>query len=267
MEGFDLHIHSTASDGLWNPKQIIDYAIEKGLSGIAITDHDTVANLAEAAEYAKKRDFPFIPGIEISSETGGKDVHILGYWVNYNDAGLIANLEKFQAFRRERCLKIVNILAQLNMPLNAEKILAEGGSSIGRPHIAKAMIEAGFVATIGDAFQKWLGKGLPAYVPRKKYSPAVAIKIIRKAGGAPVIAHPGKGLLYGILRCLVRRGLAGIEVFHPDHSAKMEKQCAELALFYGLAATGGSDYHGNPKRPIGFRTTSLAQLELLARLR
>lgn len=267
MAGLDMHVHSTASDGLWEPEQIITYAREHNLDGIAITDHDTVANLSKGSEYAKSLHFPFIPGVEISAEINGRDVHILGYWIDYTEKDLIEELEKFQTFRHERCWEIVDRLAKYGIILDAQSILAESGASTGRPHIAKAMVEAGYVENMREAFQKWLSRGLPAYVPRKKYCPFKAIETIRRAGGAPVVAHPGIGVPDNLLVQLARKGLAGVEAYHPDHNRRAEQKYLQFARLYRIAATGGSDYHGNPERPIGFKTTSLRQLELLARLK
>ncbi len=267
MAGFDMHIHSTASDGQWGAEQIIDYAREIGLDGIALTDHDTVAALEAGQKYALSHRFPFIPGIEISAEWGSRDVHILGYWVDFNQKELLEELEIFQNSRRNRCLAIVDRLKSLGMPLDGEAILLKSGSSTGRPHIAKAMTDAGYVDSMREAFQNWLGRGMPAYVARRKFCPFKAVETIRKSGGAPVLAHPGVGVPDNLLEQLARRGLAGVEVYHPEHNRRMEQKYLQFARFYRIAALGGSDFHGNAERPIGFKTTTLYQLELLARLR
>lgn len=267
MSGFDMHIHTNASDGKLNPAEIIDFARNSALDGIAITDHDTVANLEAAVAYAAEVDYPLIPGIEISAEWGNRDIHILGYWVDYKQEEFLAELALFQNARRDRCLAIVDRLQTLGMPLDGEAIVDGSGSSTGRPHIAKAMVEAGYAITMREAFQKWLNRGMPAYIARRKYCPFKAIEVIRKAGGAPVLAHPGVGVPDPLADQLARRGLAGIEVYHPDHTRRMEQKYLKFARFYRIAATGGSDFHGNRERPIGYKTTSLQQLELLARLR
>lgn len=267
MPGFDMHIHSTASDGVWSPAEIINYAQSIGLDGVAITDHDTVAGLDAAFAAGAAADFPVIGGVEISTEYNNRDIHILGYWLDYKNTDFLTRLAEMQDGRVKRCLDMADRLHTLGMPLDVEKIMAQNNGSVGRPHLARAMVEAGYVGTVREAFQKWLGRGMPAYMPRPKMRPSEAVDIIRLAGGAPVVAHPGQSVPDVILDKLIRYGIAGIEVYHPDHNRRMEQKYLMLARRFRLAFTGGSDFHGNMERPIGFKTTPLAQVERLASLR
>ncbi len=265
MPGFDMHIHTKASDGLLDIAQIVSKAKEKDLDGIAITDHDTIAALDEAAKIKEETHFPIIPGIELSAEWGNFNVHILGYWIDWKKSFLAERLDILQQARRERCYHIVELLEKHDMPLDADKIIAVSGSSIGRPHIAAAMLEKGYVKSSKESFSKWIGRGMPAYVPRLKLSPFEAIEMIREANGVAVLAHPGVGVPEKLIPELVIEGLSGIEVHHPDHNYQAETKFYQIARHYCLAALGGSDFHGHPSRVIGCRFTSLDQVELLAR--
>ncbi|MBQ1501998.1 MAG: PHP domain-containing protein [Firmicutes bacterium] len=266
MPGFDMHVHSTASDGAHSPAELVRMAKETELLGMALTDHDTAAGYAEAAAEAEKLDFTVIPGIELSSEHNEKDVHILGYWISPEAIDNDEKLVHMRKTRFARCYDMVSRLNRLGMELDADRILAEAENcgSPGRPLIAKAMIEAGYVRTVKEAFVKWLGRGKPGYVPREKLEPLDAIKIIRKAGGIAVLAHPGAGVPDAIIPLLVKGGLGGIEVFHPEHNPAAEKKYQQIAASWHLPMTGGSDFHVEGTRRLGGWTTSLRQLSLLA---
>ncbi len=265
--GFDMHIHSTASDGLWTPRQIVEYGLNSPLDGLAITDHDTVAGLAAGREAAAALHFPFIAGIEISAEWQDKDVHILGYWLDDQNPVLREKLASLQNARRSRCLAMADKLAEMGIYVDGEEIIAQAGPSVGRPHLAKALVEKGYAHTIKETFVRWLGKGMPAYVPRMKITPFEAIEMIRNAQGVPVLAHPGVGVPDPLAEKLAASGLGGIEVYHPEHDRRAEQHYLRMARFYRLAAMGGSDFHGSRERGIGSKTTLLNQLELLARHR
>ncbi|MGI5892516.1 MAG: PHP domain-containing protein [Bacillota bacterium] len=264
MPGFDMHIHTPASDGLCPIEKIIELAQAAGLDGIAITDHDTVFGLAEAQKIAKTMSFPLIPGIELSADWEGIDVHILGYWIDYDQSWLIQRLELLQEDRLDRCYRIARKLAALKMPIDAAAIIKSAGASVGRPHIAKAMVQKGYVTTEKEAFRKWLGKGMQAYVPRVKFSPFEALDMIQRAGGAAVLAHPATGVPDSLVGPLAHMGLAGIEVYHPEHNHVAENKYLRFARYFRLAILGGSDFHGRPDRQIGCKTTALMQLERLA---
>lgn len=269
MPGFDMHIHSTASDGQLDVVEVIDLARTKDVAGIAITDHDTVEGLPRALAYAKSLDFPLIPGIELSTEYENRDVHILGYWIDVEKIQVSGRLQEIGQARQERCRQIVRRLAALGMELDADAIIAaaKDGKSLGRPHVALAMVEANYVATLKEAFNKWLGRGMPAYVARPKFTPREAIALVQAADGVAVLAHPGISVPDYMLQPLIRLGLGGIEVYHSEHNKRAEQKYLQIARRYRLAAMGGSDFHLPGVRDIGSRTTSIGQLERLAEAR
>lgn len=267
MAGFDTHVHSTASDGAFTPAELVVMARDRGLLGFSLTDHDTVGGLAEAAEAARELDYPFIPGIEISADYRDHDVHILGYWLDSGKLLATGRLQQLGRSRVSRIYEMVRRLRLLGMELDADAIIAAAGASPGRPHVAQAMIEAGYVATLKEAFSKWLSRGMPAYVPREKITPFEAIALVREVGGVAAIAHPGCGVPDQLLPALIRAGVGGIEVYHPEHNAAAEQKYARIALLNKLAALGGSDFHAYGIRELGSRVTTVGQLGKLASFR
>lgn len=266
MAGFDMHIHSTASDGAFSPTQLVNMAKERGLLGLALTDHDTVAGLEEATAKAAELDIVFIPGVELSAESADRDVHILGYWLDAELLLATKRLQKLAEARLRRGGEIVRRLKLLGMDLDLEAIVAAAGQgSLGRPHIAQAMVEAGYVTSLREAFSKWLGRGLPAYVPREKLTPVEAVQLIREAKGVPVIAHPATGVPDALIPLLVREGVGGMEVYHPEHNAAAEQKYGRIARNLRIAMMGGSDFHVPGMREIGCRITTVGQLEILSR--
>ncbi|MDO4733105.1 MAG: PHP domain-containing protein [Bacillota bacterium] len=269
MFGFDTHIHSSASDGAFSPGRLVEMIKEKGLPGLSITDHDTVDGYAEAKKRAAELDVSFIPGIELSTELGERDVHVLGYWVDGEQLMATGRLQRLHQSRRQRIQEIVRKLNQLGMELNAEDIFsaAPAQRSLGRPHVAQAMITAGYVSNIREAFTKWLGRGKPAFVPREKMSPSEALSLIRQCGGVAALAHPGTGVPDSLIPALQQEGLGGIEVFHPEHNRMAEQKYLQIARKMKLAALGGSDFHVPGIRELGCRVSSISQLEILSRYR
>ncbi|MBR5429857.1 MAG: PHP domain-containing protein [Firmicutes bacterium] len=264
MAGFDTHVHSTASDGALSPRELVELARERQLLGLAVTDHDTVDGLAEAMAAGEELDVTVLPGIELSAEHNEQDVHVLGYWIDREKLLATGRLQQLSEARTGRIREIVRRLSLLGFELDAEAILSAAGTSPGRPHVAAAMVEAGYVTTVGEAFAKWLGRGLPAFVPRAKLTPFEAVELIRTAGGVAALAHPGCGVPDQLIPMLVRAGIGGIEVYHPDHNRAAEKKYAALARRYGLAALGGSDFHVPGLRELGCRVTTVGQLGKLA---
>jgi predicted metal-dependent phosphoesterase TrpH len=243
----DLHVHSTASDGRLTPAEVIREAAEKGMSYIALADHDTVDGIAAARKATKA--FPglsVIPGIEISTDIPQGEVHILGYFIDYTDAELLAKLEDFKNSRLRRAEKMVAKLADLGVPVEWQRVLELAGSStIGRPHIAQAMLEKGHIPSFKDAFDEYLGHGKPAYVEREKMLPAEAVGIIVKARGLPVLAHPlTTEDPEGLIAELKSAGLVGLEAYYNGYSDEEVEGLLALAQKHGLIATGGSDFHG-----------------------
>ncbi len=247
MGRVDLHIHSTASDGRLTPAEVIREAAEKGLAYIALTDHDNVDGIAAARTAAQR--FPnltVIPGIEISTDIPQGEVHILGYFIDYTDPEFLAKLEEFKSSRLRRAEQMVAKLENLGVHIEWRRVLELAGTStIGRPHIAQAMMEKDCVPSFKDAFDEYLGHGKPAYVEREKMLPAEAVAIIIKAKGLAVLAHPLTTTdPEGLVSELKPAGLVGMEVFYKDYTPEEVGKLAELARRYNLIATGGTDFHG-----------------------
>jgi predicted metal-dependent phosphoesterase TrpH len=243
----DLHIHTTASDGKFSPQEIVEKAARLGLTTIAITDHDTVDGIVPALEAA--RVFPqleVIPGIEISTFAPGNEVHVLGYFIDFNDPKLKTTLADSRNSRQERAKAIIAKLNNLNVNINWQQVQKIAGSgTVGRPHIAQAMLNKGYIKTFKEAFTKYIGLGGPAYVERHKIIPAEAVTIIKEADGLPVLAHPFTiKEPEGMIAELKSAGLVGIEVYYNDYNEEERNILAKLASKYNLIATGGSDYHG-----------------------
>lgn len=248
----DLHLHTTASDGQLTPGELVAFACGVRLDIIAITDHDTTDGIVEA-QAAAGSSLTVLPGIELSAEENGLDVHMLGYLIDVQDAAFQARLAAFRDDRVSRAHRIVERLAELNVPVEWERVQAiAGAGSIGRPHIARAMIEAGHVATIADAFDRYLRTGGPAYVSRQRLSPEEAVDMIHRAGGVAVIAHPGLVRDYlAIVERLVPAGLDGLEIYHPKNTMNIRDNLRGLAARYDLIVTGGSDFHRRESDSIG----------------
>ncbi len=244
MGGIDLHIHTSASDGVYTPSEVVRAAAARELRAIAITDHDTTAGIDEALEEAQGTTLHVIPGIELSAEWGLEETHILGYYLDYHNEALQRKLEILRDARRDRARRMVERLAGLDMPLRWQRVIdiAGNSSAFGRPHIAQALREKGYVASINEAFERYIGLGGPAYVSRYKLTPVEAIEIITSAGGLPVLAHP-RGQA-PILRGLVEAGLVGLEAYYPNYSMEDSERLARLAQNYNLIPTGGTDFHG-----------------------
>lgn len=243
----DLHIHTIYSDGLLKPKQVVEKAFGLGLKVIAITDHDTVDGVLPAINEAKKYPgLEIIPGIELSTDLNGEEIHILGYYLDYNDSYLRTKLMSFQKNRRKRVERIILKLKNMGIDISIEDIKSQG-SSLGRPHVALALMEKGHANSIREAFENYLSTGKPAYVPKEKLTPFSAISLIKQNKGIPVIAHPGLLENQGVINELINYGIMGIEVKHKDHSQAQIAYYIKLALDNNLLLTGGSDTHGeNP---------------------
>lgn len=247
MSRADLHVHTSASDGRFSPSEIIHKAAELGISVIAISDHDTVDGVAPALEAAKA--FPelmVIPAVEISTYAPSGEVHVLGYFVDYTNTELLDTLERFKHSRRERAQKMINRLAGLGIHIDWQRVQElAGGESIGRPHIAQAMLEKGYISSLLEAFEKYIGEGKPAYLPRDKVTPAQAVKLILQASGLPVLAHPlTVHNMESLLAELKSAGLVGLEVYYDNYNSEEIHLLTNLANKYNLILTGGSDYHG-----------------------
>ncbi len=250
----DLHLHTTASDGVLTPSEIVRYAKSRGLQAIAITDHDTIEGCEEGLSEGEKLDFEVIPGIEISAEHSPGSMHILGFFLDIHHSLLNERLEYLQKARAERNPKIIGKLNQLGLHITYEEVLkASGGGQVGRPHFANVLIEKKYVRSFQEAFERFLKKGAPAYVDKMRFTSKEALHFINEAKGVAVLAHPntlgmdGYSDLEKIILRLVNEGLKGIEVYYPEHSASEIGQYKALAERFGLLSTGGTDYHGMEK--------------------
>jgi predicted metal-dependent phosphoesterase TrpH len=245
----ELHAHTHFSDGALSPESLVELAVERGLIALAVTDHDSVEGIAPAVAAARAR-LEVIPGIEVSSTLEGQDVHILGYFVDAGSPALGERLERFRGERRDRARAILDRLAALGVPVPAEEVFATAGPGVvGRPHIAQALVRAGHVPSLEVAFQRLLGRRGSAYVPRPAFASTDAVGMIRDAGGVAVLAHPGP-LARTAVESLLAAGLAGVEVWHPQHGPAAQRHWHQVASELGLVASGGSDFHG-PQRGAG----------------
>jgi predicted metal-dependent phosphoesterase TrpH len=249
MAKADFHNHSTASDGKLTPTQLIDLAASRGVKIFALTDHDSTEGIAEAgAAAAKHEGFFLIPGVELSTDIEGDEVHMLGYFTYemLENADLQAELARFRAGRFERGRQMVDKLNALGKPISWERVLEiAGDASVGRPHVAQALVEAGHVATIPEAFDLYIGRNGPAYAEREKMTPLQAIETLHKYAAPAVFAHPSFTKSFDdVVPELVEAGLAGMEVYYKDYDPETVQTLAAKAARYGLLPLGGSDFHG-----------------------
>ncbi len=247
MAGVDLHIHTTASDGRFSPAEIVCKSAEGGLTVIAISDHDTVDGIIPAIEAAEA--FPqleVIPCVEISTDVPDGEVHVLGYFIDYTDSELQTKLERMRNSRRQRAERMVAKLRNFGLEVEWDRVQEiSGGSALGRPHIARAMLEKGYIASIREAFDRYISRGGPAYVEREKMTPVEAVELILQSNGLPVLAHP---LTIPNPEKMViemkRAGLVGIEAYYGAYTAEEVNRLVRIAKRHSLIASGGSDYHG-----------------------
>lgn len=243
---YDLHLHSTASDGRLSPEQVVDMAAVKGLEVIALTDHDSVSGVdAAIAHAAAYPHLQVIPGVEINTDLASGELHVLGYFIDHHDREFTDSLEKIREARVGRAMKMVEKLRNLGLPLDWQRVqnLAKG-ESICRPHIAQAMLEKGYIRTEREAFESYIGRNGPAYVEREKVQPVDAVVMIKKARGIPVLAHPAEiQQLDKLLIELIAVGLTGLETYYGNYNAGAIQRLEAVAAQYKLITTGGSDYH------------------------
>lgn len=241
----DLHLHTTASDGTWSPEGLVRAAAEAGLAAIAVTDHDTTAAVRAAQGAGQRLGVEVLAGVELSLRADGQEVHVLGYGVDPDDPALADRLAVLRTRRAERTAAILSLLAEHDRPLEPARVQAIAGrGSIGRPHVARAMVERGYVGSISEAFDRWLAEGRPAFVARAAVPPADGMAWIREAGGVSVLAHPGLLKDDRIIPELAALGLVGLEAYHPSHPPEDVIHYLRQAEEHGLLVTGGSDCHG-----------------------
>ena len=261
----DLHLHTTASDGRCTPRELVTRSAAAGVTVLAVTDHDTTDGVDEAVAAASPLGIVVVPGIEITAVENGRDVHMLGYFFDQHDGELGAFLTEQRATRVSRLGEIAARLAALGMPVDVGPVLVEAqrhtSKSLGRPLLARAMISAGYVADIREAFDKWLSPGCPAFVERTGASPEAVIAIVHRAGGLISLAHPGRTGIDSRIGALGEAGLDAIEVYHSDHDPAATTRYLGVARDMDLLVTGGSDFHGDPKHGLEPGTATLPERE------
>ena len=260
----DLHLHTTASDGLLPPAALVARAAQAGLRTISITDHDTCAGLAEAQTVTRQHGVRLVPGVEITAIEDGRDVHLLAYFVDPMNLSLLEFLDSQRVNRERRAYEIGERLASLGLEIDVAPIIASkggaGGPTVGRPQLADALVRAGHAVDRDDAFARLLGVGRPAYVPRSGPRPEEVIAVVRSAGGIVSMAHPGLTAMDHLIPRLAAAGVQALEARHSDHDSRTEQRYRELAAQAGLAVSAGSDFHGD----IGRRATTLGWVTLSA---
>ena len=270
----DLHLHTTASDGSLPPSELIARVVELNLEVIAITDHDSVEGIPAAVEVS--RNYPqltLIPGVEISTDIPNNEIHVLGYFMDCSDRKLNDELSRLRISRQTRAEKMAQKLKTLGLPIDYERVLElAGDGSVGRPHIAKVMLENGYISEFREAFDNYIGRNGPAYVEREKMLPEEAVALVANAGGLPVLAHPADiDGIEELLPLYIENGLIGLETYYHWYNQQTIKRLANLADKYNLITTGGSDYHndngdaGGPLGSVSIPRKSIEKLLSLAR--
>jgi len=244
---FDLHLHSTASDGRLSPEDVVRTAAKLGLAVISITDHDSVDGIAPALKVAENHPpLRVIPGVECSTDVPRGEVHVLGYFIDYTNPELVIKLAAFRNSRKVRAQKMIDKLAAMGVSIEWNRVEdIAGAGSVGRPHIAQAMLEKGYVPSLKEAFNRYIGREAPAYVEREKMTPEEVVQLITRVGGLAVLAHPADvDDLEHLIPRLQRVGLVGMEVYYNNYPLRTTQYLASLAHKHALVATGGSDFHG-----------------------
>ncbi|MCM8813959.1 MAG: PHP domain-containing protein [Candidatus Omnitrophica bacterium] len=249
VRSIDLHVHTDYSDGTLSPAQVVEYSIAQGLAAIAITDHDSVEAIPPALAAAVGRSVEVIPGIELSADDQGREIHILGLLIEWRSPLLQERLAALRAARRARILEMISRLNRRGIALNADDVLqlSSGDASLGRLHVARALCCRGIVGSIPEAFTRFIGSKGPCYVPHAAFSAQEAIALVRAVDGIPVLAHPGISLCDELISQMVVDGLRGIEIMHSEHSVQAQLRYTDIARAQGLLFSGGSDCHGTGK--------------------
>ncbi len=264
----DLHLHTHFSDGTDAPQHVVELAKQAGLSIIAITDHDNTEALPLAAPAAKRHGIELIAGIEMSASAEGEEVHVLGFLIEVDTPALQQHLTAQQARRVERVREMVKRLTRAGVTIDAEEVLAVAGQgTVGRPHVAQVLLKHGYISTLSEAFSRYIGPKNPGFVPGSPLQPSRIIRVIRAAGGVPVLAHPVYLKRDDLIEQFVKDGLAGLEVYHSGHEPDIVRRYERLADRLQLLKTGGSDYHGHSREglPVGAVKVPAALVEALKR--
>jgi 3',5'-nucleoside bisphosphate phosphatase len=265
----DLHLHTAYSDGTLTPRELLERVKSAGLAVVSVTDHDTVSAVDDAIAIGARLDIEVIPGVELSTVFEGMEVHILGYFIDYHNKKLSDSLAEFREARLRRAERIVGKLNRMNIPLSMESVLATvTGESVGRPHIANALVNGGHASSYHQAFSKYIGDGRPAYEKKDSFSPEETVDLISQAGGLSFLAHPGRSVTDSTLLKLIQSGLDGIEVVHPSHTPDLVRYYRGIVNEYCLLESGGSDYHGGPKEDdqfLGGVTIPVSSVDVMRR--
>jgi len=262
----DLHLHTRFSDGTETPERVVELAKQAGLSVMAITDHDNTEAIPIAAPVAKRHGIDLVPGIEMSASAEGLEVHLLGFFFDPGHAALRQHLTEQQARRVERVHEMVKRLRRVGVQIEAEDVFAVAGEgTVGRPHVAQVLLKHGYISTLAEAFARYIGPDNAGFVPGSPMSPERIIRIIRQAGGVPVLAHPVYLKRDPLIEQFVTQGLVGLEVYHSGHTPEMVRHYEQIADRLQLLKTGGSDSHGNSREglPIGAVKIPVALVEAL----
>ena len=244
----DLHMHTVHSDGALAPTELVKKAQKVGLKTISITDHDSVNGLDEAIKVGTELDVVVIPGVELSATINKKEIHLLGYFINHHDKQLLEFLSALRGQRVKRAERIVDKLNKMNVPIKMKSVLDNAGNgSVGRPHVAEALVQGGYVQSYQEAFDKYIKDGAPAYEQRQEVSPTEMMKLVTGAGGLTFLAHPGRSYDDETVARLIDMGLDGIEVVHPSHSQTTIQHFRRFVHEHYLLESGGSDFHGGMK--------------------
>lgn len=263
----DLHIHTNKSDSTFSPEEVVRYAAKCGLSAIAITDHDSVEAIPLVNEYTSQYGIEVIPGVELSSDANGEEVHILGYYIDFKKEWFLDRLQFLRETRTKRALQMIGKLNELGLKITIQDVLnISGEGAIGRMHIARALLERKYISAIAEAFQKYIGKGRYAYVKKYRITPREAIDMVDKLGGISVLAHPQIMNIDSIIPIMIKQGLQGIEVYHSDHTHEGEEKYLAMTRSYNLLVTGGSDCHGIGKGKVLMGTVKIPY-ELVEKLK
>jgi 3',5'-nucleoside bisphosphate phosphatase len=248
----DLHLHTHYSDGTYTPRELAAQARAHGLDAVALTDHDTVEGCTPMALACEQEGLEFIPGTELTAEADDRELHLIGYFIDITNPRLLMETAQFQTVRQERIREMVARLNRMNIPLRSEAVFALANcQSPGRPHVGRALVQAGVCSTMDEAFNRFLKKHRPAWVPKFKISAPMAIELIHQAGGLAVVAHPGLNRQDDVIPQLVEAGLDGLECYHSKHTPAACEHYVQLAQEHGLLVTGGSDCHGmNKGKPL-----------------
>lgn len=250
----DLHTHTTASDGTLSPQELVALATSVGVGVLAVADHDTTDSVDPVATLGAQAGIEVIPAVELNTDVEDSEVHILGYFIDHRQHWFQEFLTTLRNGRANRAAKMVAKLNALGIKIDYAQVSGFARGAVGRPHVARALVEAGVVRTFEEAFDKYIGRQGPAYVERLRVTPADAVRTIARTGGIPVLAHPGWGARDDLIPELIEAGLEGIEVYYPDHTPAMTLHYLRLAEQHGLLMTGGTDFHGSAissKAPLG----------------